>query len=115
MSGFRFYPDGRPAEQWDDANRKYRSWNLAGQLVTDRPYGPGENAEADAATLTASQAANGSTIGSKISTVDMPAMQAIIDQLNADLRADPSQELKDLAKAVRRLDRKVQGILDGTD
>jgi hypothetical protein len=30
-------------------------------------------------------------------------MQAIKDQTNADLRADPSQEIKDLATAVRRL------------
>lgn len=34
---------------------------------------------------------------------DKILMQAIKDQPNADLRADPSQEIKDIAVAVRRL------------
>ena len=41
-------------------------------------------------------------------------MQGIIDQTNAELKTDPSQEIKDIARAVRRLDRKVARILDGT-
>jgi hypothetical protein len=60
-------------------------------------------------------AANDAEIGNKIETVDMPAMQAIINQTNADIRTDPSQEIKDIARAIRRLDRKVQGLLDGTE
>ena len=61
------------------------------------------------------EAANEEQIGNKIETEDMPAMQAILDQTNANIRTDPSQEIKDLAKAVRRLDRKVMKLLDGTE
>ena len=75
---------------------------------TERPKTEGE-LEAEAIT------ANDEEISNKIETVDMPAMQAIIDQTNANLRADPSQELKDIARAVRRLDRKMQLLLDGTE
>lgn len=65
--------------------------------------------------LAIQEAANEAIIGNKIETVDLPAMQAVIDQTNALLRDDPSQEIKDIARAVRRLGRKVQGILDGTE
>lgn len=61
------------------------------------------------------ESANAVLIANKIATVDLPAMQALIDQTNAALRDDPSQELKDIARAVRRLGRKVEGILDGTE
>lgn len=112
--------DGVLREAWDDLGeigppRTYTRWDAAGVQTMQRPYTTVENARADADAAAALAAVNGSTIGSRISTVDMPAMQAIIDQTLADLRADPSQEMKDLARAVRRLDRKVQGILDGTD
>ena len=58
---------------------------------------------------------NEQQIGSKIQNVDMPAMKAILDQSNADLNANPASELKDLARAVRRLDRKVLRLLDGSE
>lgn len=60
------------------------------------------------------QAANEAEIGDKIVTVDMPAMQAILDATNATINAGPAPFIKDIAKAVRRLDRKVQRLLDGT-
>jgi hypothetical protein len=46
---------------------------------------------------------------------DIAVMAAIIAQTNADLKTDPSQEIKDIARAVRRLDRKVTRLLDSTD
>jgi hypothetical protein len=60
------------------------------------------------------EAANEVTITTGIAA-DLAVMAAIIAQTNADLKTDPSQEIKDLARAVRRLDRKVARILDATD
>lgn len=111
----RRFEAGVLRELWDDGPRTYTSWNAAGAQTSTRPFTSEENARADAEAAAVAASANGATVGSRISTVDMPAMQAIIDQALADLRADPSQEIKDLARAVRRLDRKVLGILDGTD
>lgn len=59
-------------------------------------------------------AANEVAIDSALAT-DLAAMQAILDQTNANLRTDPSQEIKDLARVARRLIRKVERLLDGTD
>jgi hypothetical protein len=102
-------------EVWDDATRTYTAYAEDGTVVSTRPYTAEENAAADARAEVYEQDANDEEIGDKIETVDMPAMQAILDQTNADLRADPSQEMKDMAKAIRRLDRKVQRLLDGTE
>jgi hypothetical protein len=60
------------------------------------------------------EAANEVTITTGIAA-DLAVMAAIIAQTNADLKTDPSQEIKDLARAIRRLDRKVARILDATD
>jgi hypothetical protein len=109
------YIDSILREVWDDATRTYSTYDEGGAQTSSRPYTAEENARADAEATAAAEAANDEEIGDKIETVDMPAMQGIIDQTNANLRADPSQELKDIAKAVRRLDRKVQRLLDGTE
>jgi len=42
-------------------------------------------------------------------------MQAVIDQTNEQLRADPSQEIKDIARAVRRLIRMALDDYSGTE
>ena len=62
----------------------------------------------------AGKRANDVTISSKLVS-DLEAMQAVLDRANAELRDDPSREIKDTAKAVRRLIRKVEHILDGTE
>ena len=64
----------------------------------------------------ASQAAsaNQKTIEEKLAN-KLADMKAILDQTNADLRTDPSQEIKDLARAVRLLVRLQTGQLEGTD
>lgn len=54
-------------------------------------------------------------ISSKLITVDFPAMQAILDQSNSDINNNPAGEIKDLARAVRRLTRKVEKLLDASD
>lgn len=107
--------NGVVREEWDDSTRMYSTYDESGTQTSTRPYTAEENADADVREAGYQQAANDAEIGTKIETVDMPAMQAILDQTNANIRTDPSQEIKDLAKAVRRLDRKVQKILDGTE
>jgi len=60
------------------------------------------------------ESVNDATISTNLQA-DLTALQAIIDTTNADLRTDPSQEIKDLARVARRLIRKVERLLDGTD
>ena len=85
------------------------------QAVTlTRPYTAEENATADAEAVEATQTANKSTIETNLEA-DLAAMQAIKDQTNADLRADPSQEIKDIATAVRRLIRMAIDDYSGTE
>jgi hypothetical protein len=120
MSGYEhreYRPDGTfwVSERRDDTLRTVTTFDEAGEVTSSRPYTAAESATVDEAAAGRQQAANAATIGSRLVTVDLPAMQAIINQPNADLRADPAQELKDIARAVRRLTRKVEGILDGTD
>ena len=42
-------------------------------------------------------------------------MQGIIAQTNAELRADPAQEIKAMARVIRRLTRIALNDFDGTD
>ena len=58
---------------------------------------------------------NAETISNRFLDTDLPAMLDIIDQTNADLRADPAQEIKAIARAIRRIIRKTDAILDAAD
>lgn len=106
--------DGVLREQWDETARVLTSWDEHGVQVEQRPYTAQENTAADARAVVETLAANEKSISAKLAN-DLAAMQAILDQTNADLNAGPAQELKDLAKAVRRLIRKVERILDDTE
>lgn len=86
--------DGIPTEVW-----------------TSRPWTAEELAQQAADKLTAN---NEAIVGNKIETVDMPAMKAILDATNATINAGPAPYMKDIARAVRRLDRKVQRLLNDT-
>lgn len=88
---------------YDDATRIASEYEPGGTvLIQERPYTEDENARADGVVQAGEHAENKSTIETNLEA-DLALMQAIKDQSNADLRADPSQELKDLAVAVRRL------------
>jgi hypothetical protein len=101
-------------ERWDDAARTYTRWDQDGVQVEQRAYTVEEDAAADARAASEALQANEEAVTSKLAD-DMAAMQAILDTSNATLRSDPAGALKDIARAVRRLDRKVGRILDGTD
>jgi hypothetical protein len=87
---------------FDDATRIATEYDAEGVPTGDRPYTEAENARADGLAQGEVEQQNKSTIETNLEE-DLNAMQAIIDQTNADLRADPSQEIKEIARAVRRL------------
>ena len=108
------YIAGMLRERWDDTTRTYTAWDDAGTQTEQRPYTAAENAAADEDAVAATQTANKSTIETNLSE-DLDAMQAVIDQDNAMLRDDPAQEIKDIARAVRRLIRMALDDFTGTE
>ena len=105
---------GSPFTRWDAATSTVFEHDGAGAIVSQRPFTAEESAAAEAQAVAAEQQANKSTIETNLDA-DLAAMQAILDQANADLRADPSQEVKDIAKAVRRLVRMALDDFSGTE
>ena len=108
------YTDGVLRQRWDDTARTYTEWDAQGVQISTRPYTTEENAAADQRAAAALLVTNEATISTNLQQ-DLATMQAIIDQTNADLKADPAQEIKDLARVARRLIRKVERILDGAN
>lgn len=107
------YRDGILREKWDDATRTYTAYDATGAQISTRPYTAAENAQADADAARLLAAANESTIETNLAS-DLAAMQAIINETNSDLRTDPSQEIKDIARAMRRTIRMALQQFDGT-
>lgn len=98
----------------DYATRMATTYDLSDVVIGSRPFTAEENALADEYYTAQTEASNKSTIETNIEQ-DYAKMQAIEAQTNADLRADPSQEIKDLARAVRRLDRMALENYNGVD
>jgi len=109
-----YYVDNVLRERWDDTTRTYTAWDEDGVETENRPYSAEENARADAEAHEQEQESNKSTIETNLEA-DLEAMQAVIDQENAALRDDPSQEVKDIARAVRRLIRMALDDYSGTE
>lgn len=97
--------DGSAPEYHDDTTRVVTIYGQDGLVTSTRPYTEAENLDADLRASIDTESANQVDVENKIDTVDLPAMQAILDQTNAQLREDPSQEIKAIARAVRRLAR----------
>jgi len=108
------YVNGVLRELWDDATSTYTAYDETGAQTSSRPYTPEEQAAADEAAAANVPIENKSTIETNLAE-DLDAMQVIIDTPNADLRADPSQEIKDIARAVRRLTRMALDDYSGTE
>jgi len=83
-------------------------------LIQARPFTAEENATADAMEVQEQEAANKSTIEANLEQ-DYLNMQAIMAQTNAALRDDPSQEIKQMAQAIRRLTRMALDDYSGTE
>jgi hypothetical protein len=114
MSAIVYDENGAIREFWDDDTRTYTSWDAAGTVTETRPYTAEENTAADATATVEQETANKSTIELNLEE-DLDAMQAIIDQTNEELRADPSQEIKEIARAARRLIRLALDDYTGTE
>lgn len=121
MKHTRYHPGGyrltapaqNRAEEWD-SDGGYTAWDTAGEVTQQRPLTADEISRFAEDAAAQQTQANEKSISTKLQQ-DLTAMQAILDQTNADLNAGPAQELKDLARAVRRLIRKVERILDDTE
>jgi aminoglycoside phosphotransferase len=99
----------------NDVTRVATEYGPTGVMLAQRQFTPEENAAADQRYIDHVQAVqNKSTIQTNLEQ-DYLNMQAIKAQTNADLRADPAQEIKQIADAVRRLTRLALEDYTGTD
>jgi len=99
---------------FDDSTRIATEYDAEGALIGERPYTAEENARAEQNIANEQAVENKTTVEINLEE-DLAAMQAILDQTNAELRADPSQEIKSIAKAVRRLIRSALDDYSGTE
>jgi hypothetical protein len=108
-----FHPNGQLAKYWNDANSTYTEYSTAGTQVSTRAYTGAEAARAAAEATQLAEATNKGAIEANI-IQDLAAMQTIIDTANATINASPASYIKDIARAIRRLDRMVLAKFDGT-
>ena len=110
------YTNGVLRQEWDDNTRTYSEYDESGTLIEGmpRPYNSEENARADASLSQAMVEQNKVTVQQNLAA-DLTEMQNILAQTNATLRDDPSQEIKSIARAVRRLTRAALGDYSGTE
>jgi YD repeat-containing protein len=106
--------DGVIRERRDDTTRTVTTYDEQGNITSERPYTAEENAAADQAALEATLNTNKRTVEQKLAT-KLANMQTILVQTNADLRTDPSQEIKDMARAIRLLVRMQMIQFDGAE
>jgi len=114
MSKYSYNTDGLLRKEWDDTTSTYTEWDDSGAIVVTRPYTAEESAEAGVEATATEYANNKSEVEINLEQ-DLAAMQAVIDQENSALRDDPSQEIKDTARAVRRLIRMALDDFSGTE
>lgn len=100
--------------RYNDTTHTVVTYDKSGNITSERPYTAAENAAADQAALETTLNTNKKTIEEKLAN-KLADMKAILNQTNADLRADPSQEIKDIARAVRLLVRLQTNKLDGVE
>jgi hypothetical protein len=101
-------------EWWNDATRTYKTYSAAGAETSTRPYTAAENAEAEAAATELLAITNKGAVETNIVT-DMAAMQMIINDTNANINANPAARIKDIARAIRRLDRMALARFEAAD
>lgn len=94
--------------------RSVRFYTAGGAVQSTRAYTAPENVEADVRQAGRTKATNESTLRANIVS-DLAAMQAIKADTNANINTNPAQRLKDIAVAVRRLERIALGDFSGTD
>ena len=100
-------------EDWDDVAHVVKFYTN-GVETSSRPYTAEEEALAVVRAEQMVLSNNQSTVEKNLEQ-DYLNMQAIEGQSNAELRTDPSQEIKDIARAIRRLTRMALDDFSGSD
>lgn len=102
-------------KQWDDSVTPgvYTEWDAQGVQVLTRAFNSDEAARAATDALEDQQIANERTIEQALAD-SLATLQAIIDDTNANINANPAQRIKDLARSQRRVIRLVIRRFDGS-
>jgi hypothetical protein len=109
-----FHPNGQLAKYWNDVASSYTEYNTSGVQTSTRPYTSEETARAVAEAALRTETVNKGAIEANI-IQDLAAMQTIIDTSNSVLNDTPASAIKDVARAIRRLDRMMLAKFDGTN
>lgn len=112
-----FWPGGRINKRWNHNTTPgtYSEYAEDGTLLLQRTFTAEEQAMSDARKLTDLADGNDSATSSRLVSIDFPAMQAIIADTNANINSNPATRIKDIARAVRRIIRRVEHLTDGTE
>jgi hypothetical protein len=90
-------------EHYDDATRTVTYYDeKTGAFLSTRPYGPDENATADAEATKAEGKTGVELIVADLKT-EKDRVQAIIDTPNATINTNPAGFIKDVARASKRI------------
>lgn len=114
MSKSQVYSDGALIEEWDDGTRTYTRWDDTGAVVETRPYTPEENADADARTQADTESANADEVTSDLDQA-LIDLQAVIDSDNSTINQNPAGEIKDTARVVKKIIRKLNERFEDTE
>lgn len=95
--------NGVVREFWDDATKTYKTFNAAGAQTSTRPFTAQETIESDGRIAADAAAGNESNIRTNIAN-DMANVQAIIDA-GPNGAALTTQQIRDICRAIKRLDR----------
>lgn len=106
----RNYEDGVLVEEWDDETRTYTDHRTG----ESRPYSEAENARADASQGMAQAATNSAQITSDLDQA-LTDLQVIIDTDNSVINDNPAGEIKDIARVVKKIVRKVNERFEATE
>lgn len=101
----RVYLAGVLQYEWNDATSTFTDFTTTPS--TSRPYTAAETARAQAEAPLNTAVVNGTDVNNKMSTVDLPAVQTIIADTNANINSNAAARIKDLAVAIRRLEKNV--------
>lgn len=100
------WSDGVLVREWDDATRTYHEYDAAGVETLARPYGPEENADADARAAAAQARTDRETARTAVRAIvtDLQAEKARCDVVLAKTAAQiTGGDTKDVARAAKRI------------
>jgi hypothetical protein len=108
----RTYEQGVLVEEWNDDTRTYTDFTT--DPDTTRPYTADENAEADVRQDQATAATNSVEITSDLDQA-LIDLQVIIDSDNSVINDNPAGEIKDQARILKKIIRKLNERFEDTE